>query len=387
LPEHSGYAFRSHSILRELAAKGVEIAALTGPKQGKDAELEIDGVRYLRTPPAAGASTSGVRGQLYTVRATRTQAAHYLDQHATQVIHAHSPCLNGLAALRLRKPVLYEMRSSWEDAAVSVGTTTEGSLRYRVSRWLETFVVKQADEIAVICEGLRKELIGRGLPEQKITVVPNALPAEMFDLPGAEQRAEIRARYGLETAAVIGFFGSFFEWEGIELLIDVMPEVLASAPQACLLLAGGGQQEARLHELVREKGLERKVIFAGRIPHEEVRAYYSAADVMAYPRVPDRLTDMVTPLKPLEAMAQGTVVVASDVGGHRELIEDGQTGFLFAAGDRAALARTLVEVLAARADMSALTARARQMVERERRWSVVAERYLPIYERLAAASL
>jgi PEP-CTERM/exosortase A-associated glycosyltransferase len=310
--------------------------------------------------------------------------ARRLRAEPARIIHAHSPCLNGLAALGLGAPLLYEMRSSWEDAAVASGTTSEGSLRYRASRALETILVRRADEIVVICEGLKRELLGRGVPAERITVVPNALPAEMFERPGNDARARIRARYGLTEARVIGFFGSFFEWEGIDSLVAALPAVLAAQPDARLLLAGGGRQEQELKRLVERLGLASRVIFAGRIAHDEVRAFYAAADVVAYPRVPDRLTEMVTPLKPLEAMAQGTPVVASDVGGHRELIVDGETGFLFAAGDVPALAAALTKVLAAAAPIGDIVAAARRTVERERRWSVVAERYLPLYARLGS---
>jgi glycosyltransferase involved in cell wall biosynthesis len=109
---------------------------------------------------------------------------------------------------------------------------------------------------------------------------------------------------------------------------------------------------------------------------------YGAVDVMAFPRVSHRLTDMVTPIKPLEAMAQKAVVIASDVGGHKELIEDNNTGLLYPAGDREAFAETIIRVLQNPESFSEMRARAREYVEMERRWSVVAERYLPVYEAL-----
>jgi PEP-CTERM/exosortase A-associated glycosyltransferase len=388
LPEQSGYAFRSHSILRELSACGVALAVLTGPKQGPTAAPvdEIEGIGYRRTPVPPGTSTSGVRGQVSTVRGLRAELKHRLRVEPARFLHAHSPCLNGLAALGLGVPLLYEMRSSWEDAAVSSGVTTEGSVRYRLSKALETFVVRRADELVVICEGLKRELVGRGVPAERITIVPNALPAEMFDVPPREKALAIRTRYGLEQAKVIGFFGSFFEWEGILDLVAALPIVLAREPAARLLLAGGGRQEAELRRRVDELRLADKVVFAGRIAHDEVRSLYGAADVVAYPRVPDRLTEMVTPLKPLEAMAQGTPVVASDVGGHRELIQHGKTGFLFPAGRTEALADQLLAVLSSPDGVERVVADARLGVERERRWSVVAERYLPIYERLKGSA-
>jgi PEP-CTERM/exosortase A-associated glycosyltransferase len=384
LPEQDGYSFRSHSILRELAKRGFDVAVLTGPKQGGVAKAVdvIDGITYRRTALPGAVDTTGLRGQLRTVGTLRRGIAAHLKQQAVDVVHAHSPCLNGLAALGLGRPLLYEMRSSWEDAAVSVGTTTEGSLRYRASRALETFVARRADEVVVICDGLRRDLIARGIPERKVTVVPNALSPELFALADPARAAAVRARFGLERNRVIGFFGSFFEWEGLELLIAALPEVAVAVPDVRLLLAGGGRQDAALRALTKQLRLESHVIFAGRIPHEDVLAFYRAADVTAYPRVAHRLTDMVTPLKPLESMAQRTAVVASDVGGHREQIDDGRNGFLFKAGDRSALARRLIEVLTRTVDVDAAVAAGRARVERDARWEVVTQRYVEVYERM-----
>lgn len=344
---------------------------------------KIDEIQYDRTPVAEGANTGGIGGQLRTIRLTRKSVARIARQRHFDVIHAHSPCLNGLAALGLGYPLLYEMRSSWEDAAVSVGSTQEGSIRYRLSRALETFVVKRADAIVVICEGLKAELVGRGVSVDKITVVPNALSDGLLGGPPAERVVDVKKRHGLGDAKIIGFFGSFFEWEGIDCLIRAMTIVLEAVPDARLLIAGGGRQERDLHQLVAKLGLEDRIVFAGRVPHDDISAYYVAADVMAYPRLPDRLTEMVTPLKPLEAMAQGTPVVVSDVGGHRELVVDGVTGTLFEAGDHEDLARKLLAVLSDQDYSDRTTARALDYVRRERRWSAVADRYLPVYERLS----
>jgi len=382
LPEQSGYSYRSHAILRELQKQGLSFDVITSPKQGQVQELssEIDGILYQRTALAEGGSTSGVMGQVRTVASTRKSIAKLLRVKPVSAIHAHSPCLNGLAALGHGVPLIYEMRSSWEDAAVSVGTTTEGSYRYRVSKMLETFVVRRADAVVVICEGLRRELLNRGVPNEKITVVPNALPPEMFELPDPTAVASVRRRFALEDARVIGFFGSFFEWEGVDELVRVLPDVIQAVPDARLLLAGGGRQEAVLRELVAKLDLEEKGTFAGRVANDEVKAFYGAADVMAFPRVSDRLTNMVTPIKPLEAMAQGTIVVASDVGGHKELVRHGENGFLYRAGDREGLARAIAVALNSRDNLREFQARARNFVEAERQWSVVSRRYIPLYE-------
>ena len=124
------------------------------------------------------------------------------------------------------------------------------------------------------------------------------------------------------------------------------------------------------------------VRFVGRVPHGDVHRYYDLIDVLVYPRLPMRLTELVTPLKPLEAMAQGCLIVASDVGGHRELIRDQETGVLFKAGDVDALAAKVLDLLSDRRRWSQLRAAARSFVETERNWTSSVARYRQPYYRL-----
>ena len=189
-------------------------------------------------------------------------------------------------------------------AAVDHGTTREGSLRYGVSRALETFALRHADHITTICEGLREEIAARGIPRDRITVVPNAVDVTQFRI-GAPPDPELQTRLGLDGMTVIGFAGSFYAYEGLDLLIEATALLAPARKNLRLLLVGGVIQEANLKAMVTERGLDGRVIFAGRVPHGEVQRYYDLIDVLAYPRHRMRLTEIVTPLKPLEAMAQG----------------------------------------------------------------------------------
>lgn len=384
LPVQSGYAFRSAAILREQRRLGLETLPLTGPKHGKSTALEeeVDGTRYARTPPTDTLLARLPAGeQLEVIRRLRRRLRELVARERPDVIHAHSPCLNALAALGLGPPLVYEMRSSWEDAAVSTGTTTEGSVRYRVSRALETYVLRRADAVTVICQGLREEVIARGVPAGRVTVVPNAVDPEAFVHP-ATDAAATRRSLGLEGAYVLGFIGSFFAWEGLALAIEAMPLILERRAEARLLLVGGGVHEPALREAVRRFGLEREVVFAGPVPHSQVASLYDVVDLLVYPRLPMRLTHMVTPLKPLEAMAMGKAMVASDVGGHRELIVDGETGVLFRAGDPRALAEAVLRVLDDPQLASGLRAGGPEHVRQRRTWRRVVARYEPIYRAL-----
>jgi len=383
IPLHSGYTFRTLAILREQQRMGWQTLQLTTPKQGSGPlrEETVDGLKLHRTPSAPGA------GLLAQMRLTAARIAELVRNEKPDLIHAHSPVLNVLPALWVRLsqrvPVVYEMRASWEDAAVDHGTTTEGSTRYRLSRALETFGLRQADQVTTICEGLRGDIAARGIAAEKITVIPNAVDVASFRF-GVPPDAELQHKLGLQGATVIGFAGSFYGYEGLHLLVDAVRLMRPRHPKLRLLLVGGGPQEGALKAQVARNGLQDVVIFTGRVPHDQVQRYYELIDVLAYPRLPIRLTELVTPLKPLEAMAQGRVFVASNVGGHRELVRHGETGYLCPAGDAVALEQGLEAALAKREQWPQIRAQARRFVEQERTWTNSVARYAEVYRRALA---
>jgi PEP-CTERM/exosortase A-associated glycosyltransferase len=391
IPLHSGYTFRTLAILREQRKFGWETFHVTSPKHGTTAQPEelVDGLHFHRTPPVNAAG--GVPGfsQVALMRQLERRLMEVARRLRPQILHAHSPVLNAIPALRVGRrlgiPVVYEVRAFWEDAAVDHGSTTEGSLRYRLSQRLETRALRSADHVFTICEGLRRDIVARGIDVNKVTVIPNAVDIERFEPGGAPDEA-LKARLGLAGATVIGFIGSFYAYEGLDLLLSATPGLLALRPKVRVLLVGGGPQEEALKAQARELGVADKVVFTGRVPHTEVRRYYDLVDVLAYPRHSMRLTELVTPLKPLEAMAQGRLLVASDVGGHRELIRHGGTGSLFEAGNAAALVDAIDELLDRRSDWAQVRAAARDFVERERNWKMSVAEYRPVFESLVAGA-
>ena len=396
IPLHSGYTFRSRSILKQQHALGIETCHVTSPKHGNDqAEIEdIEGLKFYRSAPISGLmSKLPVLNQMSYISPMVKRILEVIEIEKPDVIHAHSPALNGLAALKAGRksglPVVYEIRAFWEDAAVDHGTCKEDDLRYRLTRKMETHVVKNANAVTTICEGLRKDLISRGFDENKFTVIANAVNIEQFDVitpQDKEHNAELAQELKLTDCDVLGFLGSFYAYEGLDLAVAAMPTVLAKNPKARLLLVGGGPQEQNLKQQVTLLGLEGKVIFTGRVPHSEVGKYYSLVDLLVYPRKPMRLTDLVTPLKPLEAMAQGKPVIASDVGGHKELIKDNETGFLFKAGDSLELSERLIELLADENKLNSVLSNGRAYVENVRNWKNSVSNYLPLYKKLTEQS-
>jgi PEP-CTERM/exosortase A-associated glycosyltransferase len=392
IPLHSGYTFRTLSLLREQRKLGWETFHLTSPKHvdGKAPEEDIDGWHFYRTLAAKSAMDGWpVFRETRLMRRLEERLIEVAQHVRPHILHAHSPVLNAIPALRVGRllglPVVYEVRAFWEDAAVDHGTTREGSLRYRASRALETWAFKRAGRITTICEGLRADILARGIAPEKVTVIPNAVDIEAFD-PGGEPDEALKARLGLSGCTLIGFIGSFYAYEGLDLLLDAFPRILARLPDARLLLVGGGPREAALKARADRPEIAGKIVFTGRVPHEEVQRYYDLIDVLAYPRHSMRLTELVTPLKPLEAMAQGRLLVASDVGGHRELIRDGETGVLFRAGDAASLAETLARLLARREKWPELRRAGRRYVVEERNWAKSVANYRQVYESLVKKS-
>ncbi len=385
IPLHSGYTFRTLSILKEQRKLGWQTFHLTGPKQEncRVPEEDAEGWHFYRTPVPQGLmSTLPVLNQVAVIGALSKRLHEVAAIVKPDILHAHSPVLNALPALRVGRslgiPVVYEVRAFWEDAAVDHGTNREWDIRYRLTRGLESYALRRVDAVTTICEGLRGDILGRGIEPEKVTVIPNAVNIENFNL-GDNPDMRLAKDLGVDGKVLLGFIGSFYAYEGLAVLIQALPKMLVRNPQIRVLLVGGGPQEKELKAIASRLNLEGKVIFTGRVPHDQVQAYYNLIDILVYPRLRMRLTDLVTPLKPLEAMAQGRLVAASDVGGHLELIQDGKTGILFRAGDPDALASGLLELLSSPELWPGLRAAARGFVETQRSWPISVARYRGVY--------
>ena len=390
IPLHSGYTFRSFQILSEQRKLGYDTLHVTSIKHVKpyvDKEI-VEGLEFYRTPDTGGLlSKLPILNQWHVVRTLTKRIEQIVTSEKVDIIHAHSPVLNGLAALKIGQkyniPVHYEIRAFWEDASVSHGTTKEGDLRYKISKWLETYVVRNVASVTTICDGLKQDLISRDIPQDKITLIPNAVDISKFSGP-AQANPELKEKLGLNDMTVLGFIGSFYDYEGLDVLLGSMKSIIARVPNACLLLVGGGPMEDALKAQAEKLMLGDRVMFTGRVPHEKVQDYYNLVDIFVYPRKKMRLTDLVTPLKPLEAMAQHKLVAASDIGGHRELIDDGKTGVLFEPDNPLALAKKIEELVLDKENWPNFHAAGRHYVEEVRNWKNSVANYPAVYERITS---
>ncbi|MCB1162625.1 glycosyltransferase [bacterium] len=398
-PDHNGYAIRSRYILQGQRDLGWQVSATTGPFQGarwsEGSRESREGILYhrLRLP-----GTDRRRGRLgwrrFLVFAQKAvldrllagRVAAILRDARPALLHAHSPAFNlNLARRAARRagvpalPVVYEVRGLTEETESLVGNTRSGGWLYRKKRRVEERAMAAADAVVTLGEGMRADFVARGIPSDRLFLMPNGVDTQALQ-PVAPDPARARG-LGLTPGHVLGFVGSMGRLEGLPWLV----EQLAALPEPWrLLLIGDGQDRPRLLALARELGVEDRILAPGSVPHAEVADWYALLDFVVLPRLSLRVTELVTPLKPLEAMAAERVVLVSDIGGHRELVLPGVNGLLFSRDDAAAFRATLEALAADPARRQALAASARRWVEAERDWRRLLEGYAQVYAAAAA---
>ena len=391
-PVLSGYSIRSRNLIASQHRLGQPIVVVTGPLHQFDdpaaSDIMVDGVDYLRTPIAGALASPALRRrwpilrEWATVQCLRDRILKLIDSQPVSIVYAHSPALCGLAGLQAARrrglPFVYEIRAFWEDAAVDQSRTQTTSLRYQLTRALETHVARKADAVAAIAQPILAELRERGVPADKLFHVPNGVDADR--LTPLARNAQLADELGLDGSPVFGFFGSLYRYEGVAWLIRAAAELYSRGIRFQLLIIGSGEDATAICNAIGEYGTEGYTRFIGRVPHEEIRRYYSVVDVMVFPRLSVRLTELVTPLKPLEAMSLKKAVLASDVGGHRELVEHDFTGLLFRSEDVADFCLQAERLISSPQLRQQLGERGREMILRDKDWKVLARRYLAIYE-------
>ncbi len=391
-PIVSGYSVRSRNLITAQHRAGQSILALTSALHELDdphsCDAEVDGVSYLRTPITGALGHLALRGhwpiarEMMSVRLLRRRILQLIETYPISLIYAHSPALCGLAALQAahRKglPFIYEIRAFWEDAAVDQGRTTVRSLRYRLTRGLESYVARRADAVSAIARPMLQDLRDRGLPPEKLFHVPNGVDADEF-VP-LKRDEELARKLNPQNAVVFGFFGSLYRYEGIAWLISAVSQLQSRGQQIKLLIIGAGEEEATIREAVSRHAASEYVSVLPRVSHGEIKKYYSITDVMVFPRLRVRLTELVTPLKPLEAMSMEKPVLASDVGGHRELVQHQVSGLLFRSEDVAEFCQQATRLIASPELRRQLGKQGRELVRREWDWKMVAQRYQRIYD-------
>jgi glycosyltransferase involved in cell wall biosynthesis len=391
LPNTSaGYTVRTHQIAVAQRAAGMDPHVMTecgfpvaqGHLDTRRA-VDLDGVPYHRLLPL-----SLPRRRDAAMARGADLAAGLVERLNPAVLHAASNHVNGQLALALRDvfglPVVYEVRGFLEDSWLSRHSgDLSGSDVYRLSRDLETHCMRGADLVVTLGEAMREEIIARGIRAERVLVVPNAVSSEFLS-PLPDGRA-LRASLGIgPDEPVAGLVSSLFAHEGVPTFLEAAALLHQRGLPVRPLIVGDGPERASLEHLAARLGLGGKAVFTGRVPVRDVRRYHAVLDVFVIPRTADRVCQLVTPLKPVEAMASGLCVVASDVRALREVIKHGSTGTLTLPQDPAALADCLEMLLYSPDVRRELGAKAREWVAGDRTWARNAQRYRLAYESLGA---
>ncbi len=387
-----GYTVRAQQIARAQKAASLDPHMVTRagfPMNegfiGAQAEETVDGVPYYRLAPEL---PPGMRlDQLLEMNVG--EASRLIERLRPAAIHPTSNHPNAQVALALRAryglPVIYEVRGFLEETWLSkMGPDAASSDKYRLSRANELACMQAADAIVTLSETMKADMVARGVEANKIVVVPNAVEIERFPVPVRDDR--LAARLGLRQGEiVIGYISSFVEYEGIRYLIEAGAHLRARGRPVKMLLVGDGNQRAALEQRARELSVEDVVIFTGRVPHQEILNYYSIIDVFVIPRTSARVSQLVTPLKPYEAMATQRAIVVSKVGALLEIVREGETGLAFEPEDSEDLADVVEPLLADPLERARLGEAARRWVIENRTWTQNGQRYRALYERLSVA--
>lgn len=377
LPHHSnGYATRSHSVLTSLNTLGIDITGITRPGYPWDVRFSsppsddphhvIDNVNYHHL---SGPVQRELTISEYIDHASRVIESNTINNGA-KYIHACSNYLNAFPALfaarRLGIPFIYEVRGFWEITESSRKLGWENSDKYQVDKQLETLLVQSADVVITLTEAMKAEIVSRGVQADRIFVAPNAVDLDKF--VAQPMNLELKTELGLHEELTIGYVGSIVDYEGLDDLLIASSQLIKAGYRFNVLIIGDGGALPGLKKLAKDLDIEHCVKFTGRIPHESVVDYYSIIDITPFPRKSLTVCELVSPLKPFEAMALSKCIIASDVQAIKEFIIEGENGLLFEKGNIASLKDGLSKLLTDQKLRQHLATSAKAWVSEQRTW-------------------
>ncbi|MFX1463504.1 MAG: glycosyltransferase family 4 protein [Promethearchaeota archaeon] len=405
MPKIAGYSIRTHNILI-FQKKLISPIALVDPNniRGKKPYI-LDGISYYKYPPFLGynlINNSKILHLLkfsqayniiynYLVENQKKFIKDFVNSKKIDLIHAHSPSKSAKIGCYVAKnkkiPFIYEVRGFIEDTKVGLGKWTEKSLKYRKRRKKETELMKRADAVITLGKAMKKEIQNRGINENKIFIVPNGVDTQKFVPEPIDEN--LKMKLNLQQVKLIGYVGSIRKIEGLEILLKAFYFLEKKIKNIKIIIVGPVRPETYLISLksyIRKLKIENNVIFTGKVSYEDIKKYYSIIDVFVLPRLDTRVNRIVTPLKPLEVMALGKLLLASDLPALKELVIPKVTGDLFEPENSKMLANKLEYYLRNLDKIDELKNNAREWVLKNFDWSEVVKRYIPIYEELIKKS-
>lgn len=387
----AGYAIRSHSILSHIRRHGLHVQAVTRPGYPWDLgehaarpmrfEDVVDGIPYKRLKN--------------NYRLWERSDTEYIEKYACDlvgiaeaedivILHAASNFLNGLAAARAARTAgrrsIYEVRGLWYLSQAVKEPGFEGSDYFCYSQIMEKAAAREADAVVTISEALKNRLVDIGIEQKKITVIPNAVDISFFEMP--EPDLELKRKLGLEGRTVVGFIGSLTAYEGLDLLIQAVIDLIDQGAKLCLLIVGRGYAESMLKKLASSASRRDSICFAGHVPFKEIRRYYSIVDIFPFPRNNYPVCRVSPPLKVLEVMATARPVIVSDLPPLLEMVKHGKNGIVCRADHLQSLTEAIQRLYENPDERRAMGAAARKWVVENRSWENISMKYIDLYRKV-----
>jgi glycosyltransferase involved in cell wall biosynthesis len=399
---NSGYAIRTHGLVSALKKHGVDIKVALRHGYPLDRNdfyeneispvASIETIQYFFSPTSRSLSSLINYQEVYNfnmlekyIQKATAELIVKSQEMKPEIIHSASNFVTGLAGAQAAKalgiPSVYEIRGFWHLTQSTKRQSYESSDHFKLSDRLEIETAKQSDYVFTITNALKEILVEQGVEEQKISVLPNAVELEKFNV--LKKNKKIEKELGFENKIVIGYIGSFVNYEGLDLLLEACSLLHKKIGDVFrVLLVGGGAMMKSLRDMARFLQIEDIITFTGRVNHDEVQDYYSLIDIAPLPRKGYRVCEVVSPLKPFEAMGSGKVVITSSVKALAEIIDHEKTGLIFEKDNSMDLAEKLESVILNPELRETLGANARNWVEENHSWEKISKRVLDIYHQI-----
>ncbi len=392
LPYNSGgYATRSHGLLTNVASFGWDINGVSrlGYPWDKMPKIEsremdiIDEIKYYRLlNKKIGLGKLPMKDYLEEYA---KELLKKVKEEKPEIIHSASNHMNGLIGNYVAKSVgiksVYEVRGLWEITRISRQPEWKNTEYYELMVKLEAEAAKGADVVLTLTEALKVEMISRGVDRDKIEILPNGVTSNRFQ--PLSRDSELEKSLELRDKVVIGYIGSVVSYEGLEYLVDAVEILIKKGiTNIAVLIVGDGAVLENIKSRVESKELNRYFIFTGRVPHEEVEKYYSLVDITPFPRKGQPVCEMVSPLKPFEAMAMEKAILSSNVSALEEIVEDGYNGLLFEKDNVEDFSEKLEKLINNKELRVKLGKQSREWVIEHRDWKVISKKLSTVYDRL-----
>jgi glycosyltransferase involved in cell wall biosynthesis len=227
-------------------------------------------------------------------------------------------------------------------------------------------------------------LVKAGIKGEDISVLPNAVDPELFSPREPDQ--ELSSKLQLSRfAATLVYTGTLTEYEGVDVILSAMALLNARSVNVKLILVGSGPYEAELRQIIERLRLSAQVTFVVKVSPKHIPSYLSLANVVALPRKAFGVSEVVSPLKPFEAMAMEKPVILSDVAASREIVQDGVTGLLCKPSDAEDLSRKIRMLIDNPSDAARIASNGRSWVLQHRTWAGNARLLRERYSQLTGA--